>query len=473
VIVQPGDSRPKQNTSRGALRSAARSWNSVGLTGSSGLRAVAVGLWAFASMAIPALMPGPAAAQDMRVELRHLLESHPRLLAARKSLDAASEGVREANSGYLPKVTLRGDVGPEVVDSPSRRSTEQETFSDTSRSSTLTVTQNVFDGYYTDANTRIAELEKQATDQDYLIQEQQLLADGIEAYLNVLKQAAMLEIARLNERTVQEQLQLESARVERGSGLAVDVLQAKSRLQLARERVVTVSGDLREAMSVYSQAFDRPASPAQMTLPPLPAAALPETLESAISIATAENPVLKQSLARIDIASEKRTTAEATYWPRLDLVGEGSWEKDSAGVAGIRREGKVVLRAVWDIFDGFLTPARASKAAIEYGTALDNRLDKDRDVRDKVRRAWERYRTTADQRDLLSNAVNIASEVFEARKKLRNAGKESAINVLDAESELSHARLRFSSAIHDHQIAAYRVLLQIGRLTPETLSLTK
>ena len=43
-------------------------------------------------------------------------------------------------------------------------------------------------------------------------------------------------MSRLNETNIQNQLNLEDERVQRGSGIAVDVLQAKSRLQLAKER---------------------------------------------------------------------------------------------------------------------------------------------------------------------------------------------------------------------------------------------
>ena len=88
-----------------------------------------------------------------------------------------------------------------------------------------------------------------------------------------------------------------------------------------------------------------------------------------------------------------------------------------------------------------------------------------------MRRAWAQYQTTAEQRDLLENAVNIASEVFEARKKLRQRGRESVINLLDAENELNTARLRFNDASFNHVIAAYRLLLQTGRLNPDTLNL--
>ncbi|MEX2455526.1 MAG: TolC family protein [Rhodospirillaceae bacterium] len=412
-----------------------------------------------------------AVAETLPSELRHLLQTHPKLHAARKSVEAAGEGIREAESGYLPRVRLSGDYGPERVDSPSRRAAEGDAFSGTHRSGTLTVTQNLFEGFRTGAATKIAELEQDSSGHDYTIAEQTLLLDGIRVYISVLKQSQLLEIAKRNEQTLLEQLNLESARVERGSGLAVDVLQAKSRLQLSRERVVTIFGELRQALSTYVEVFDRPAVPAQMKTPVPPQTILPQSLEAAVSTALDENIVLKRSRTRIDIASERRTVAGSTYWPRIDLVGEGSWENDVDGVSGIRREGKIVVRAVWDIFDGYLTPARSARAAIEYGSALDTRLAADRDVRDRVRRAWEQYQTVGEQKELLINAVNIAAEVFEARQKLRQGGRESVINLLDAENELNNARLRLSAATFDHILAAYRLLLQIGLLTPDTLGL--
>ena len=57
-----------------------------------------------------------------------------------------------------------------------------------------------------------------------------------ECRINVLQQKRLIEMSRLNETNIQNQLNLEDERVQRGSGIAVDVLQAKSRLQLAKER---------------------------------------------------------------------------------------------------------------------------------------------------------------------------------------------------------------------------------------------
>jgi len=418
-------------------------------------------------------LSGPASGASLDQELRHLLETHPRLEASRKAVTAADEGITEARSGYFPNVRFSGEAGPEYVDSPTRRDTHDRAFDGTRKSSTLTVTQNLFEGYRTTGETRIARFQREAAEQNYRIAEQTALIEGIGAYVNILRQTRLLAIAHDNEETLQRQLNLETARVARGSGLSVDVLQAKARLQLARERVVTFEGQLREVRSSYLEIFGRPPNPVAMTLPTPPLDILPKTQEGAESIAASENVVLKRSETRIKIAEQRRTVAQHTYWPRLDLVGEGSLEKDVDGIAGVRREGRVVVRAVWDIFDGFLTPARSGRAAAEYGAALDTRRVEDRDVRDRVRRAWERFRTAGRQKELLANAVNIAAEVFDARQKLRLRGRETVINVLDAENELNTARLRLTAAQFDHVLAAYQLLLQIGRLTPEQLKLSR
>lgn len=73
--------------------------------------------------------------------------------------------------------------------------------------------------------------------------------------------------------------------------------------------------------------------------------------------------------------------------------------------------------------------------------------------------------------ELLENAVNIASEVFDARQKLRDAGKETVINVLDAESEIFNAQINFAAASYDERVAVYQLLLAMGRLNSDNLGL--
>ena len=113
-----------------------------------------------------------------------------------------------------------------------------------------------------------------------------------ECRFNVLQQKRLIEMSRLNETNIQNQLNLEDERVQRGSGIAVDVLQAKSRLQLAKERRVNFEGALENAVSTYIQVFDHAPEISEMLDPIPPLEILPASLEEALETALKNNPAL-------------------------------------------------------------------------------------------------------------------------------------------------------------------------------------
>jgi outer membrane protein, adhesin transport system len=89
-----------------------------------------------------------------------------------------------------------------------------------------------------------------------------------------------------------------------------------------------------------------------------------------------------------------------------------------------------------------------------------------------VKLSWQSLLTARNRLDLLENAVNIATEVFISRKKLREAGKETVINVLDAENEVSNAQINYTAASYDERLSIYQLLLSMGRLNPAFLNLS-
>ncbi len=152
-------------------------------------------------------------------------------------------------------------------------------------------------------------------------------------------------------------------------------------------------------------------------------------------------------------------------------MGSASRENNNDLVQGVRTDVSVVLSATWNLFNGFATRAGLSQASLEYQAAKRNHDTINRKVEEATRLAWNEW-TTAQQRvELLENAVGIASEVFEARQKLREAGRETVINVLDAENEVYNARINLTQARGDAQLAIYHVLQGMGRLGPAELGL--
>ncbi|MSP67682.1 MAG: hypothetical protein EXQ96_06225 [Alphaproteobacteria bacterium] len=424
------------------------------------------GILAFAAAA---LLSSSALAQSLEDEVKRLLDTHPQIKVASNNVGSASEEVRRAYSGYLPSVRALAEYGPNFVDSPSRRANPGESSTRPRQGYSVTVTQNLFDGFGTTSSGQAAESNKGVSDATLAAIRQTVMLEGISAYLDVIRQSRLIELAGLNEDVIRRQLQLEDERVARGSGMTVDVLQAKSRLQISRERRVSFEGQLEDARSRYQQVFSTLPTPGNMTTPTPPLGNLPASLDEAIKTGISEHPALTNGRGLVDAARARKRAAASPYYPKLNLVGEGSWDKNEDGSVGHRREGTLKVQSTWELFSGFQTRAEVAQAAFQHASSLDNLAFIERKVEEEVRLAWQALDTARERVQLLQNAVNIASEVHTARGRLRELGKETVINVLDAENEVFNARINATSAQHDARVAVYRVLLATGRLSPETI----
>jgi len=414
----------------------------------------------------------PADATELEAALARLLVEHPSILEAEKRQISETYGIDIAEAGYLPQVNLSTSAGPQVISTPTTRSTEGDNeFSRTSNVATMSVTQNLFDGSFTDSNTQAARLSAEAAAISLAQIKQQVMFDGIRAYTEVVRQKRLVDLGRENVQNIQQQLNLEDERVQRGSGIAVDVLEAKSRLQIAKERLVGFEGALRNAAATYKRVFNRLPDIENMTDPWPPVELVPVSLDEAISTAMIESPAMINSANAVELARERREGAGAEYMPSVDLEGSANYERNNDGTNGIRRDYSVIVRASWDIFTGFATPALVNRAAYEYRASKDNHNLVQRRTMEQVRIAWESLITVRDRSQLLENAVNIAAEVYSSRLKLRAAGQENLINVLDAESQVTGAQINFTSTAYDVRLASYQLLLTMGILTPENLNI--
>ena len=418
------------------------------------------------------LVGNGVSANPLTDELAYILANHPRILAAGKTSESTAREVDNALAGFLPTVALAIDHGPEYIDNPARRDTGTgNPWLRNKTTASLTVTQNLFNGFATSSAVRTARLNKEIAGITYEGTRQNVLLEGIGAYIDVLRQKRLVELATANEHTIQTQLNLEDERVQRGSGIAVDVLQAKSRLQIAKERRVNFEGGLIDAISRYTQTFNHPPEIDEMMDPIPPVDMIPTDLEEAIHIALRENPAITNSDVTIEMARERETTIMSEYYPTFDLVGSMNYEKHSGGTLGTRRDMSLIVQGNWNLFTGFSTETQLSQTAFILGASKDNFTDISRKIVEQAKLSWQALLTVRERLQLLENAVNIAAEVFQSRKKLREAGKETVINVLDAEGEVMNAQINFAAASYDQRLAIYQLVLAMGRLNGSYLRL--
>jgi outer membrane protein, adhesin transport system len=406
---------------------------------------------------VPDVMTLQAALQD-------LLNRHPLLEAAKEAVTAAEGGRSAAWRSFLVDVRLVGDYGREYISNPSTRAVEGGPETATRRQGGVVATQPLWDGLqrYTGLNLSRKQVELAKT--NVITTRDGVLFEGATVFLEVLRQARLVQLAGENERRIQEQFQLEDERIQRGAGIAVDVLQAKARLQIARERRVAFEGALQEALVRYRQVFDVAPNVGVMIEPQTAPGLIPGTSDRVKEAAVSGNPVLKATGLQVDAARLRKQGAESSYYPKLDLVAAANWERDVDGAIGIRRDRSIMLVATWELTGALVGEARDRTAAAELRGARHTELQTRRKVEEEADLAWQSLDTARRRAKLLQNAVSIASEVLAARQELRNAGRETSLNVLDAESELYAARIGEVAAAFDARQAELRLLAVMGDL---------
>ena len=209
-------------------------------------------IWAIASLSLAgsALVMGgtPAAADTLEWALVQAYQNNPSLNAQRASLRATDENVPQALSGYRPKLSITANGGYNYASTlripsisrtspiPSATPTSPRPMSRAAIGATAT--QTLYNGFQTANRVRQAESQVMGARETLRVTEQQVLLDAATAYMNLLRDQAILELNRRNVEVLTEQLKQTRDRFNVGEVTRTDVAQAESRLAAGRSSLL-------------------------------------------------------------------------------------------------------------------------------------------------------------------------------------------------------------------------------------------
>lgn len=415
-------------------------------------------------VAFTLLCTQPVMADSLQAELQGLLQSHPEIQAKTKAVASAEEGIGVARSAYLPSVKVNNSTGPEYDSNPTRWTTAGQPYQRGSTTSGVSVSEHLFDGFATDSAVGAAKVNRDISESDLRTTRQGTLLEGASAYIAVLEATRLIDLARDNVHKVENELNLEDERVEKGAGIASDVLAAKQRLQIAKEARVRFEGELQAASAKYTQVFGHAPDTAAMTEVPVVAGRLPATLDEALAKGERDNPSVETAEKSIELTEQKRKGAEAGYYPTVDLVAHAGIDDGVNGIDGDSRSWSVMVVANWSVFDGWKTRKQVAQAAEDHAASQDNHLYSVRKVQELVRTTWYKLGNDRERLGLLQNAAILAEDVWEATRKRHAAGKATVRDMLDDETRINDARIAYTQAYYDMVTATYEMLAATGEL---------
>ncbi|MCH8685173.1 TolC family outer membrane protein [Pedomonas mirosovicensis] len=415
----------------------------------------------------------PVSAETLAEALAQAYTSNPDLAAQRAALRAVDEDVATAVSGYRPNVS-----GQATID---RADSDGGTRATTSKSASATVTQPLFRGFRTVNSVRAADSQVLAQRERLRVSEQDVLLAAVTAYMDVVRDEAVLRLNQNQVEVLQRQLEANRDRFEVGELTRTDVAQSEARLSTAISDRTAAEAALTASREAYRRVVGQLPGTLEATSK-LPV--LPPTAEEAIAIAQNESPVLLA--ARYDEQAQRYAVSvnKGAILPSVNASAGVTWRQNGFSRSSFDQEFPGVInddRDQTDVSIGAtltipLYQSGAEYAAVRRAQQIQSQrvleiAATERQVTEATRNAWEQLRTARSTIQSASEAVRANEIALEGVTQEQLVGSRTILEVLDAQQELLNARVSLVRAQRNQYVAAYELLSALGRLTAKDLGL--
>jgi outer membrane protein len=419
-----------------------------------------------------------ALADTLKQALTQAYLNNPPLNAQRASVRATDETVPQALSGYRPRVSLSASAGEQYLQNTTKNTsatgviTYPHTFGSTAvQSYGGTITQNILNGFGTASRTRQAEHLVSAARETLRLTEQTVLLNAATAYMNLIRDAAILDLQRRNVEVLQEQLRQTRDRFSVGEVTRTDVAQAESRLAASRATMLNAESNYTTSRSTYRQVIG--VEPGRLT-PASPVDRLsPQSLPGAIIEARAQHPSVTTAMFNVDAAVLQVKIAESSLYPSLNIVGSATkGYGSSTSLTSIESfAGSVTGQLSIPVYQGgteYATIRQAKETLGQRRMDLDTARDQ---VQQTLTQSWGQLEAAKAQIQATQTQVNASEIALNGVREEARVGQRTTLDVLNAQQELVNARVSLVTAQRDRVVASYSLLAASGRLSPQVLEL--
>jgi len=415
---------------------------------------------------------GPAAAETMSSALARAYRNNPDINQQRAAVRARDESVPSAKAGWLPKAAVQGQAGHQYTEAtgyPGATSLKQKQSANPAQIG-ATLTQTLFDGNKTLNSVSQAESNVLAQRETLRQQELTTLQSASTAYMDVLRDTAVLGLRRNNIKVLQVQLQQTQDRFQVGEVTRTDVAQAESSLATGRADFAVAQANLENSIANFRRQIGidpknlAPAQPVERLLP--------KTVAAAIAVGLEEHPAITGALHQVDAAESAVKVAEAALLPTVGVQGSVSRSVDSSGIVGYNQNSASVLGTLTvPLYQGGQEYAAIRQAKEQLGQA---RLAVDSQriaIRAGISSSWGSLQSAKSAIIAYQASVKAAEVALNGVREEAKVGQRTTLDVLNAQQTLLNARVQLVSAQRDRVVTSYSVLAQMGRLSIDTLGL--
>ncbi len=428
----------------------------------------------------------PAFAQDplsLPEAVQMALQGHPSVEATEAKVNAAATKIKQANSGYMPRLNYQESVtrgnNPVYVFGSllTQRQFGMENFAIDKLNkpdflnnfqSQLILDQTIFDAGQTKNRKRSAKLGKAMAEEQLRATRMRVIANVIRAYYGSVVAEESLKVAEeALKSALADQRRAEASRAA-GMATDADVLSIQVHVASVKEQKIERASQLAVARAALNEALGLPLDTPHKLTTELKALVLPKAdLSRYEEQAVKQRPELHQAQFAATLAETQSKLARAGYWPQISFRGVFEADRQQfANKGGANWFFGATMR--WNLFNGMATREQVRGATFALRSALAQEKQADAGIRLQVRQAHAELRAAQERIGVATAAVAQAEESLRITKNRYEAGLTTVTDLLRTETALLQARTRRLAAVYDQRVAAAKLELATGVLSTDS-----
>ncbi len=424
-----------------------------------------------ALMLATALTTGTAKAETIFEALSTAYDTNPTLQAQRAYLRSVDENVAIAKSGFRPNIYLTGGYSDSDIHNNNVPSQEGGDM----LSASAVISQPVFNGFSTVNSVKSADSMVRAEQNNLYNVEQSVFLEASTAYLDVVRDEAIVELQKNNEKLLKKRLDETRERFNVGEVTRTDVSQAQARYSQAKADRIASEGTLQASKAVYARVIGQ--TPKDVSTPKNLNEFIPASFEEALEYTKANNYSIRYAKDLLNSRTYNVAANNGALLPSITLDGSATTSKGDASNNGAYSRDTKTDEIQWGVnmniplYTAGETRAKIRQSKYQKWQAQELVLEAERQAVSDVTSAWELMTSNKAQIQSIKDQVKANEIALDGVQKEEALGNRTILDVLDAYQELLNSNVNEVKARRDYYVAAMQVLLSMGKLTAENLNL--
>ncbi len=426
----------------------------------------------FKILFIIVFLTGSGFAETFNSALKRAYETNPELNAERESISISEQELKISISSYLPKITLEGTKSEEDTEKLTNRDGSNASITDVDPSTkSFKISQTLID-FGRGAELAKSKIGISLAKAKLLKKEQEILYKAVEAYTSLITAKEKLDINVSNVNLLEQQVETDKIRLERGQITLSDVAQSESSLAEAQAKLIKAENDLLTSRLNYENVIGKLNNIENLNKNSINDIVLPNQLSEAIEISKKKNPDLIISKLEYEQAKKDTISAKSDLAPSAELSFDRSTTEDLSSTYDEREKDILKATITWPFFSGGKNIANLNKnksAETQKGLLLDNSIKKNQT---DVASAWSTYQSNKSLLNSVRAQVNAAEIANEGIVAEYNSGSDrTTLEVIQSNSLLLNAQISLAESEKNYILSQFNLLKSIGLLNSENLKI--